>query len=38
MKIAICDDNMHYINVIENYIDQFKKTAAECDAYQNGEE
>lgn len=38
MKIAICDDNMNYINIIENYIDKFKKTAVECDAYISGEE
>ena len=38
MKIAICDDNMNYINIIENYIDKFKKTVVECDAYISGEE
>lgn len=38
MRIAICDDNMNYINIIENYIDKFKKTAVECDAYISGEE
>ena len=38
MRIAICDDNIDYINIIENYIDKFKKTAVECDAYISGEE
>lgn len=38
MRIAICDDNMNYINIIEDYIDKFKKTAVECDAYISGEE
>jgi len=38
MKIAICDDNMEYINTIENYIHSLRKTSVECDAYQSGEE
>ena len=37
MKIAICDDNVNHINIIENYIDKFKKTSVECDAYTSGE-
>lgn len=37
MRIAICDDNMNHINIIENYIDKSKKSAAECDAYTSGE-
>jgi hypothetical protein len=36
MRIAICDDNMNYISIIENYINKFKKTAVECDAYTSG--
>lgn len=38
MKIAICDDDMNCINLIENYINSLKKTESECDAYSNGEE
>ena len=38
MKIAICDDNMNHINIIENYIYSIRKTSVECDAYQSGEE
>ncbi len=38
MRVAICDDNINYINEIENYIDKFKQTVVVCDAYQNGEE
>jgi len=38
MKIAICDDNMNHINIIENYIHNLRKTSVECDAYQSGEE
>lgn len=38
MKVAICDDNINHISIIENYINKFKKTAVECDAYTSGEE
>lgn len=38
MKIAICDDNMNHINIIENYIHSLRKTSVECDAYRSGEE
>ncbi len=38
MKIAICDDSINDVNIIENYIDKFNKTYAECDAYKSGEE
>lgn len=38
MRIAICDDNMNHINIIENYIHDLRKTSIECDAYQSGEE
>lgn len=38
MKIAVCDDDMKHINIIENLIYKFKKTAVECDAYTSGEE
>lgn len=38
MKIAICDDNMNHINIIESYIHSIRKTSVECDAYQSGEE
>ncbi len=37
MKIAICDDNNAYINIIEDYIEQLNKSNAECDAYESGE-
>lgn len=38
MRIAICDDNINHINIIENYIHNLRKTSVECDAYQSGEE
>lgn len=38
MKIAVCDDDMKHINILENLIYKFKKTAVECDAYTSGEE
>lgn len=38
MRIAICDDNINHINIIENYIHDLRKTSIECDAYQSGEE
>lgn len=37
MRIAICDDDMEYISIIENYINKFQETVVECDAYQSGE-
>ena len=37
MKIAVCDDNLEYINIIENNL--YDLTAKiECDAFQSGEE
>ena len=38
MRIAICDDDMNCINLIEEYINEFKKNGMECDAYPSGEE
>ncbi len=38
VKIAICDDSINDVNIIENYIDKFNKAYAECDAYKSGEE
>lgn len=38
MKIAICDDDINCVNLIEDYIRECRKTVAECDAYQSGEE
>lgn len=38
MRIAICDDDMNCINLIEEYINEFKKNGVECDAYPSGEE
>ena len=38
MKIAVCDDDMKHINILENLIYKFKKTAVECDAYTSGED
>ncbi len=37
MRIAICDDNNDYINIIENYIEKLNKSNAECDAFESGE-
>lgn len=37
MRIAICDDNNDYINIIEDYIEKLNKSNAECDAYESGE-
>ena len=38
MRIAICDDDMEFINTIENYLDNIKTAPIECDAYFCGEE
>lgn len=38
MTIAICDDNIECINIIENYINTIIKSDIECDAYFCGEE
>lgn len=38
MKIAICDDNMEYINTIENYFNEIKMPKIEYDVFMNGEE
>lgn len=38
MKIAICDDNIKYINTIENYLDILKTPNLEYDVFLSGEE
>lgn len=38
MRIAICDDNMNYINTIENYLDKLKISKLEHDVFMSGEE
>lgn len=38
MKIAICDDNMEYINTIEDYIGKLKPSKIEYDVFMSGEE
>lgn len=38
MKIAICDDNMQYINNIEDYLDKLKLSKIEYDVFMSGEE
>ena len=38
MKIAICDDNIDSINIIENYIQNLNTRNVECDAFESGED
>ena len=38
MNIAICDDNIEHINIIENSLYEMAYTKIECDAFQSGEE
>ena len=38
MKIAICDDNMEYINTIEDYLDKLKPSKIVYDVFMSGEE
>lgn len=38
MKIAICDDNMKYINTVEDYLDKMKSSKIEHDVFMSGEE
>ncbi len=38
MRIAICDDDINFINTIEKYIDKHKRNIIDCDEYQSGEE
>lgn len=37
MKIAICDDNNNYINIIEARIERLSNSKDECDTYESGE-
>lgn len=38
MNIAICDDNINYINTVENYLDKLKISKLEYDIFMSGEE
>lgn len=38
MRIAICDDNIEYINTIEDYLDEIKTPGLEHDIFMSGEE
>ena len=38
MKIAICDDNREYINIIENYLGNMNTEKLEFDTFQSGED
>ena len=38
MKIAICDDNMKYINTVEDYLDKMKSSKIDHDVFMSGEE
>lgn len=38
MNVAICDDNIDYINTIENYFDKLKPQKLEHDIFMSGEE
>lgn len=38
MRIAICDDDINCVNLIEEYIKECGNTDAECDAFPGGEE
>lgn len=38
MKIAICDDNKEYIEIIENYINKYKTVETQCYVYQDGQD
>lgn len=37
IKIAICDDDVKYINILEKYIYKASENNVECNAYQSGE-
>ncbi len=38
MNVAICDDNLKDIVIIEKYLDRISKSKIECDVFQSGEE
>lgn len=38
MKIAICDDSLEYINIVEGYLDEFKSPNFDYDVFMNGED
>ena len=38
MKIAICDDNMQYVNTFEDHLNALGSQKPECDVYFGGEE
>ena len=37
VNIAICDDNIEHINILEKYLFEISNIKIECDAYQSGE-
>lgn len=37
VNIAICDDNIEHISILENYLFEISNIKIECDAYQSGE-
>lgn len=38
MRIAICDNDINYVNLLEDDIEECRKTDVECDAFPSGEE
>ena len=38
MNIAVCDDNMQFVETIEKYLDEFKNAKIEKDVFYDGEE
>ncbi len=36
VNIAICDDNLEHIGILENNLFKISSIKIECDAYQNG--
>lgn len=37
INIAICDDNIEHINILEKYLFEISSVKIECDIYQSGE-
>ncbi len=37
INIAICDDNIEHINILEKYLFEISSVKIECDVYQSGE-
>ena len=38
MNIAICDDNMEHMNIIEDELERISRVKLDCDLYQSGED